>query len=445
VVPPPTTLDGAAIDKFVQGQIEDGSPVGISLALVKDGQVLLARGYGARSLEGKLPVETNTLFAIGSVSKQFTCACILLLEEEGKLSHRDKVAKYYPDLTRASDISLLDLMNHTSGYTDYYPLDFVDRRMRQPIAPDELIRRYAGGKLDFEPGSRWSYSNTGYILLGRIVEKVAGESFGSFLDRRIFKPLHMSLSFYEPDPADPRAARGYTTFALSPPEFSPPEGSGWLGAAGGIYSTPTDLARWNLALMEGKVLKPGSYQVMTTPRTLSSGKLADYGCGLSLRTQGGRQILSHNGAVSGFATWSAMIPSTRSTLIMMSNQDGGLGSIPGEIFALFFQEPSNVPGVEGASAMETAKTLFAQLQEKKVNRARFSEDYSAYLTEDRIAGAAKRLKPFGKPSKAELVSAHERGGLEVSNVRLTFKSGVLRTLMYRRPDGTIEQFFVYPP
>src|SRR6185295_12921177 len=145
-----------------------------------------------------------TLFAIGSVSKQFTSAAVLLLAEEGKLSARDPVAKYYPTLTRAKEITLLDLMNHVSGYPDYYPLDFLDRRMKKPIDPDELLRQYAGGKLDFEPDSRYSYSNTGYILLGRVVEKVSGESLGAFLTRRIFKPLGMDHSFYELASADPR-------------------------------------------------------------------------------------------------------------------------------------------------------------------------------------------------------------------------------------------------
>jgi CubicO group peptidase (beta-lactamase class C family) len=138
---------------------------------------VFAKGYGQGSLEDERPVETDTLFAIGSITKQFTCALVLLLAEEGKLSLQDPVARYFPDLTCANDITLLDLMNNVSGYADYYPLDFVDRRMRQEISPDDLLRRYAGGQLDFEPGSRYSYSNTGFILLGRIVEKVSGESF----------------------------------------------------------------------------------------------------------------------------------------------------------------------------------------------------------------------------------------------------------------------------
>ena len=189
----PDTFDTRAIDSFLSAQVQLANRVGLSIAIVKDGQVVLAKGYGKRSLEDRRPVEPDTLFAIGSVTKQFTCACVLLLAEDGKLSANDPVAKYYPNLTRAKDITLLDLMNHVSGYPDYYPLDFVDRRMQAAIAEDELLRQYAGGKLDFEPGSKYSYSNTGYILLARVVEKASGETFGAFLSRRILKPLGMEI------------------------------------------------------------------------------------------------------------------------------------------------------------------------------------------------------------------------------------------------------------
>jgi CubicO group peptidase (beta-lactamase class C family) len=441
----PDTFDLKAIDSFLAAHLKANGQPGLSVAIVKDGKVVLAKGYGQCSLEERLPVDKDTLFAIGSVTKQFTCACVLLLAEEGKLSVHDKVAKYYPSLTRADDITLLDLMNHVSGYPDYYPLDFVDRRMRQVIAPDELLRQYAGGKLDFEPGSRYSYSNTGFVLLGRVVEKVSGESFESFLMSRILKPLGMDHTVYEPEPSDKRRARGYSTFALSEPEYSGPEAKGWIGAAGAIYSTPSDLAKWDMALIDGKVLKAESYELMTTPRKLTDGKLTEYGCGLGVRMQSGRRILAHNGAVSGFVAWNATVPSIRSAVVMMCNQDGGLGSVPSQVFSLLLKEPSpGVPVIRGRPAAEATKSVFASLQKGRVKRNEFSEEFNLYLTDDKIAAAAKRLKAYGAPTKADVLESHERGGMEVTTSRLTFKKGSLKTLMYRMPDGKIEQFFVYP-
>jgi len=143
------SFDTKAVSRQVADQLKSRGLVGLSAAVIRDGEVVLAEGFGARSLAGDEPVTPDTMFAIGSITKQFTSACLLLLAEEGKLSVMDKVAKYYPGLTRAGDITLLDLMNHVSGYPDYYPLDFVDRPMMKPIAVDEVIRLFGTKKLDF--------------------------------------------------------------------------------------------------------------------------------------------------------------------------------------------------------------------------------------------------------------------------------------------------------
>jgi len=438
----PELFDVKAVDEFLSEQVQREGRVGMSVTIVRNGETVLAKGYGKRSIEDKRPVEPDTVFAIGSVSKQFTCVTALLLAEDGRLSVNDPVAKYYPDLTRAKDITLLDLMNHTSGYPDYYPLDFLDRRLRKRINPDELLRQYAGGKLDFEPGTKWSYSNTGYILLGRIVERVSGESLGDFLSHRIFKSLGMEHTFYELNPSDGRIAAGYLSFLLSDPELAAPEASGWLGGAGGIYSTPADLAKWDLALIGGKVVNPDSYALMTKSRKLPDGKLTEYGCGLSIKLQNGREVIAHSGAVSGFNTFNAIVPSTRSAVIMTCNMEGGLGSLPDRVLALLLKEQSNVPAVSGPPATDTVKAIFAQLQKAKVDRKQFAEEFNQYLTDEKIAGASKRLKPYGTPTKTELISSHERGGMKVTWTRLVFKKGSLKVQMYRRPDGIIEQFFV---
>jgi len=440
----PESLDLPAINRFLASNLEIKEQVGLSIAIVRNGELEFAKSYGKKSLEHGEAVQTNTLFAIGSVTKQFTCACLLLLAQEGILSVHDKVAKYFPDLTRAADITLLDLMNHTSGYPDYYPLDFVVRSMQEPISADELLRQYAGGKLDFEPGTRYSYSNTGYILLGRIIEKASGEEFGTFLTRRILKPLELHNTVYEPDPTDPRLARGYLTFALSKPEYTRPEGKGWIGAAGGLYSTPTDLAKWNMALIQGKVLKPEFYQLMTSPRKLSTGKISYYGCGLAVAPREGRQVLTHSGGVSGFVSWNGVIPSTQSALIMTCNRDGGLGTLPNQLFSLLLKEPSNVPKINAPISSETVKKIFADFQAARIDRKAFSEEFNHYLTDEKVAGAASRLKSFGKIQRTETISSNERGGMEVTMTRLIFKNGNLKAQMYRQPDGTIEQFFVYP-
>ncbi len=441
----PSTFDLSAIDAYVAGQVRAKSYPGLALAIVRDGKVVFAKGYGQRSLESEDRVVPDTLFAIGSVTKQFTCACILLLAEDGKLNVEDRVAKYYPNLTRAQDITLYDLMTHTSGYPDYYPLDFVDRRMRKPIDLDRLLAEYAGGKLDFEPGTRWSYSNTGYLLLGRVVEKVSKEPMSQFLRRRILEPLGMKHSVFDPGEEVAGMAHGYTSFALGPSEPAPREAEGWLHAAGGLWSSVSDLARWNLALMEGKVLKPESYRLLTTRRKLHSGKTKDYGCGMGVIDRDGETMLTHSGAVSGFLAFNSLVPRTKSAVILLTNSEHlDPGSLHRTILTLLLKDQTDkeapeVPKVRGPSAKDVAVDFFHQMQAGRLDRSRLGEEFSIYLSDERLRSAAPRLKALGEPDKVEVERTAERGGMEVTALRFTFKNAVLKASLYRTPDGKIQQ------
>ncbi len=440
----PAAVDIEALDRTIASELESRGLVGLSAAVMIDGKLVLAKGYGKAAVGGP-PVTPETAFAIGSITKQFTCACVLKLAEAGKLQVTDKVAKYYPGLTRASDITLLDLMNHVSGYHDYYPLDFVDRPMSKPIAADELIRRFAGASLDFEPGSRYSYSNTGFIILGRVVEKVSGKPFGKFLADEILAPLGLSHTFYEPDPGMPGLAKGHTSFALGDPEVvTAPEAKEWIAAAGAIYSTASDLAAWDLALVTDKVLKPDSYALMTKMRQLTDGRVSWYGCGLSLSYRNGRFVIAHGGGVEGFVASNLAVPGTRSAAVLLSNYSGGG---PSAIFnklveAILPVQTAGVPKVAGPPAVEAQKILLAAYQAGKIDRSLLGEEFSFFLTEAKLRTAAEKLKPYGEPEKADLESTNERGGMEVSSVRFTFAKGTLRGLMYRTPDGKVQQFFV---
>lgn len=435
-------LDPSKLDSFFRSESMKPGVAGFSVAVISNGKVVLSKGYGRRSLDPAAEVTPQTMFAIGSVSKQFTCAAILLLAEEGRLNIQDKVSKYFPRLTRSEEITLLDLMNHTSGYRDYYPLDFVDRRMLTAEPVDEIIQRHAGGALDFDPGTRWSYSNTGYLILGRVVEKITGLSFGEFLKNRIFGPLEMGYTVYEPGTNDVRLATGYASFARSPLQRPPLESQGWLAAAGAIYSTAGDMALWNLALLNGRLLKPGSFETMTRSRVLSGGRNTEYGCGLGVRHQNGFQILTHSGAVSGFSAWNAMVPSRRNAAVVLVNRENGLQGMPSRLLEWMVQEAPFIPRVNGPKPAELAKTLFLELQSGRVDRKRYAEEFNWFLEESRIRDASSRLKRLGRPKSVDQLSVGERGGLEVSTCRINFSRESVKTLMYRRPDGIVEQFFV---
>lgn len=446
---PPAKFDLAAIDVYIASYVKEKGLVGLSVAIMRDGEVVLAKGYGQRSLADSLPVQPETTFAVGSVTKQFVCACVLLLAEEGKLSVRDPVAKYFPRLTRAGDITLLDLMNHTAGYPDFYPLDFLDRRMLQPINREGLLQKYAGGPLDFEPGIRYSYSNTGYMILGGVVEQASGEKFGDFLQRRILTPLGMKHSHFGGPGNLSNRAFGYNAFALGPAEPAPPEADGWIETAGGLWASAPDLMRWNLALATGKVLKPESYELMIAPRTLSTGKISSYGCGLFTLVQDGDRILQHTGGVSGFAAFNAVLPRTRSGLVVLSNTEH-ISATPlrTELFHLLVQdiaaqEAPAVPIIAGPDAETLVLDFLKQLQAGSVDRSRLGEEFNFYLSDERIKSARQRLADLGEPQKVEAGPAAERGGMQVVSVKLIFKSARLRASLYRSPDGKIEQLLFY--
>jgi D-alanyl-D-alanine carboxypeptidase len=441
---PPSKFEVGAVDAYVAATVEQKGLAGLSLAVVKDGAIVLAKGYGKRSLEAGTPVETGTPFSIGSVTKQFVCASILLLAEDGKLSVDDKVAKFFPELTRAGEITLGQLMSHTSGYPDYYPLDFVDRRLLQPIVPDALVKQYAGGKLDFEPGARWSYSNTGYTILGRVIEKVSGQPLAGFLRRRIFDPVGMDHAALDPTGDDPARARGYLSFALGPHELAAPETDGWLYAAGGIWASAADLARWDLALMAGWVLGPDSIRQMTTPTKLNDGRVKDYGFGLNVRQDGGETVLAHGGAISGFRASNVLLPKTRSAVVVLINDEQPDPGISDAIVRLLLKPTASpdVPTIDGPPAREVALAFFHQMQAGELDRSRIGEEFSVYLTDERVKAAAPRLKALGEPSKVEVLGANERGGMEVASVRFTFPTTVLRGVLYRSPDGKIQQLLL---
>jgi CubicO group peptidase (beta-lactamase class C family) len=442
VAPPPTlaSLRPEDLDRFISATVAAQHAIGVTVGVMKDGQVIFAKGYGLARVADKTPVATETLFAVGSVTKQFTCAVALQLQQEGKLSFDDRIAKYEPGLTRAADVTVRDIAGMVSGYRDYYPLDFVDRPMAAPRPSLEIVRDFAGRPLDFAPRARYSYSNTGYLLLGEIAARTGRAPIGEQMQRRLFTPLGLTHTRFEPARGGPGMAEGYTPLGLGDAEPAVPEGTGWIGAAGGIWSTPTDLLSWDLALMDGKVLAPASWAIMSTPRTLTDGRTSGYGCGQSIRDRGPVLVLQHGGAVSGFGARNALVPSSRSGVAVMANADwagGVLDAIEREVLAQLMPV-ADAPVVEGLPARDVALDLLEQIRKGDVNRAALGEEYSAFLSPARLAVMATSLT--GPVHDVTAGPIRERGGMEVSSLALMVGDTPASTLMYRTPDGKVQEF-----
>jgi len=436
------SITPAKIDSIVTAATT-GKIVGLTVGVMQDGKVIFAKGYGVRDLTTKAPVTPRTMFAIGSVTKQFTCTAALMLAEQGKLSFADRVSKYFPNLTSANAITLLDLGGHLSGYRDYYPLDFVDQEMQKPATADEIIQRYATRPLDFPPRSRYSYSNTGFLILGRVIERVSGEQFGTFLSKRIFTPLNMTRTAYEPPPTADELARGYTSFALADPFPAEPEAKGWAGAAGAIWSTPTDLLAWDLSLIDHKLITAKSYATLATPQRLTDGRTSGYGCGQAINDRGAAVVLSHGGAVSGFVAQNGIVPATRSAVVVLGNTDfSPIYSVYQDILNLLLPRGLDVPKVLGISALDAATKFLRGLEQGTVDRATLGEDFNVYLTADKLAAGRKALNAYGPIADVRVGGTSERGGMEVTGVLFRAGQTDARAVMFRSTDGKIQEFLI---
>lgn len=436
-------VSATQLDSMIRSTVAEKHLVGLSVGVMQDGKVILAKGYGVKALDAKDSVTPRTMFAIGSVTKQFTCSALMILAEEKKLALSDPVSKYYPKLTRAKDITLLDLGGHLSGYRDYYPLDFVDNEMQQPATADHIIDEYATRPLDFEPRSRYSYSNTGFIILGRVIEKTSGQPFGEFITKRLFTPLSLTRTAFEPTwSAANDMATGYSSFGLAAPIAVAPEAKGWAGAAGAIWSTPTDLLTWDRALLDHKLISPSSYATMTTARRLTDGRSSGYGCGEGVNDRGQALTLSHGGAVSGFVAQNTVIPSTKSAVVMLANTDfSAIGALNQAIISKLLPQV-DIPLVKGGSALDAARTMLAGLEKGTVDRSTLSVDFNDYLTPAKLSAAKQALNALGPIKNIRVGGSGERGGSEVTTILFDAGSTPARVVMFRTPAGKIEQFLL---
>lgn len=435
-------VDATIIDTMIQRVFAEKKLVGLSVGVMQNGKVILAKGYGQRSLSPAEPVTPSTMFAVGSVTKEFTCTAALLMQEDGKLSMRDPVSKYVPSATRANDITLLDLGQHVTGYRDYYPLDFVDREMQKDESADTIIARYATRPLDFEPGTRWSYSNTNFLMLGKAVEMASKQPIEQVLAQRIFSKVGMTRTAYDPPATDTGLAHGYTTYALGAPTPAKREAKGWTGAAGAIFSTPTDLLKWDLALIDGTLISPASYATLTTPRLLADGRSTGYACGLDVELKGDAVVISHGGAVAGAVAQNIFVPATRSGLVLLSNADfAAYGEIINVIMPKLVPHLT-VPTIAGLPALDAAKAFLASVEKGAVDRSTLGDDFNALLTPEHLASDRATLAAIGKVSDVHVTRTVERGGMEVAVIDYKVGTTNARSLMYRTSDGKIQQFLI---
>ncbi len=432
----------ASVDQAVAKVLEKTGVVGASIAIVREGKLEYAQAYGLARIEGHVRATPGMRYKIGSNSKQITATAMLLLADEGKLSLDDTVSKYFPGLTRAREVTIRQLLSHTSGYEDYYALDYVAPYMALPTTPAAIMDGWGNKPLNFDPGTKWQYSNTNYTIAGAIIEKVTGEPLIEFLRARIFAPLGMrspvdvdGQAWSAEDPV------GYTRFALGPPRVATPEGKNWIFAAGELAMTPADMARWDISLMNGTVLKPKLLDELTTEVHLKNGAGTGYGLGLGIASQNGLRVWTHGGGTSGFISQNTTYPDERMAITVFTNQDDPAAhEIAREIQRILREK---APDSRSARSLELIRGVYAQLSEGKLDRALLTSDANAYFTAQAVADYQASLKPLGAASIEE-VDASERGGMSYRFYRVKTAAKTLTISAFLTPEGKLDQFLVYP-
>ncbi len=316
--------DAARMDRAARAEATAGGFMG-AILVAQDGKILFDKGYGSANLEWRIPNDGDTRFRLGSLTKQFTAAAVLLLQERGKLRLDAPVKTYLPDAPAAWDkMTVFHLLTHSAGVPNFTGFEDYDRTKALPVTLPALIARFRDRPLDFTPGERFRYSNSNYVLLTAIIEQASGQSYAAFVAEQIFKPLGMTGSGYDenarviPHRASGYSARNGVLRNADHIDMSIPQG------AGALYSTTHDLLKWQAALYGGKLLKPASLTAMRTPHK------NNYALGIGVFARDGVTTISHSGGIDGFNSWMGYDPDRRITVVALANVDGNSADTLGE-------------------------------------------------------------------------------------------------------------------
>ena len=388
------------VDHVVNQQMLANQIPGVSLAVLRKGEIILLKSYGLANVEHQVPVKPTTVFQSGSIGKQFTAAAVMLLVQENRLSLDDKISKYFPDVPATwKDITVWNLLTHTSGLGDY-PLD-ID--LRRDYTEDELFASFKKAPLDFEPGSSWNYSNVGYVTLGILIRKVTGEYYGDFIRNRIFQPLQMTTArvISEVDIVPNRAA-GYRLVKgeLKNQDWVSPSTNST--ADGSLYFSILDLAKWDAALYTDQPLTQASRNKIWTAAQLRGGATKDYGFGWHLGKYHGRRLVFHGGAWQGFKTFIIRFLDTELTIIFLANswetRDFKFARALASVFYPAFALP-DVRTIADPDPKTTAlmRRALMQVAMRRLDEQLFTPDCRAAMMGEEGKRIAQSLNAFSLP------------------------------------------------
>lgn len=428
------------VDRIAEGVMAQRGVPSVSVAVVQGGKLVYTHAYGKAHLEPAVAATPEMRYSIGSISKQFTAAAVLLLQEQGKLRLDDAVGKYVPGLTRGNEVTIRQILSHTSGYQDYWPEDYLMTPMQKPETAQQILDTWAKKPLDFDPGTQWQYSNTNFVIAGLIVEKVSGEKLMDFLGEHIFHPLGMKSVWNSDEAKLTQAdATSYIRAALGPLRPAPKEGRGWMFAAGELAMTAHDLALWDESLIAKSVLKPESYKEMFTEVKLKDGKGTHYGLGVAIGDRDGHRTIEHGGEVTGFVSQNDVWVDDGVAVVALTNHMAGGAEEIAHLTA------ATVAGTgKQTDAEKQAIAIYRGLQKGQIDRGLLAPNLNDYFDAQTVGDFRDSLGPLGEPLTFRQAREGLRGGMTFRAFRIVYPTRRLTLTTYTYPDGKLEQYLVEP-
>lgn len=434
------------IDTFIRAEMARQKVPGVGIGIVKQGKVFLAKGYGFANLEHQVPVGPETLFQSGSLGKQFTAMAVMLQVEAGKLSLEDPLTKFFPDAPASwSSVTVRHLLNHTSGLPDLEgKLDY-----RKDYSDEDLARYAYALPFEFPPGSRWSYSNTGYVLLGILVNRVAGRFYGDVLRERVFKPTGMTTArTISEDDIIPHRASGYRLVngELKNQEWVAPSLN--TTADGSLYVSVRDMIAWDAAVQAHAILKPESWKEILSPARLTSGATYPYGFGWQLDERNGKPLHRHGGGWQGFTTYFARFIGNSLSIIVLTNSGTENPGAFAEGLAAIMNPALAAPGtkpIEDKEPQVTARlaALLDKVRESGLAPADFAYARSGFFP-DQAKAYQERLRTLGPAGPLVLVDRMTRGDDRVYSYDVPFGANTYLFIVALAPDDRLSFFGLRP-
>ncbi len=432
------------VDAAVAGVLGRTGVPSAEVGLVQNGRVVYTAAFGQARLAPPLAATPAMHYPVGSISKQFTAACVLLLQQDGKLSIEDPVARWFPELTRANEVTLRMLLSHTSGYSDYAPQDYTIPAWTHPTDPVKLVHEWAEKPLDFEPGTRWQYSNTNFVLAALIVQKASGMPFPQFLSTRVLQPLGLQNVLNLDTDRARVEPQGYLRNALGPLRPAILEAPGWYFGDATLAMPVGDLLRWDLSMLDRTLLAPASYDAMETEVKLRDGTGSHYGLAVDVTSEAGHRVIAHSGEVGGFVAQNTLLPDERVAVAVLTNQEasGAAEAIARALVPMLLAPAAASAGTAAAAAEAQVRAMLNGLERGQLDRSLLTADGNFYFSKEAIGDFASSLKPLGPVTEVRQTGEALRGGMTFRAFAVRLGTRRITVTTYTMPEGKLEQFLV---